>query len=295
MTLAMPELPRLEWKGSLDYIPSRVISHLKAQWMVEKGCLAYLAFGRDVSADTPIVESVLVVRDFPDVFPAELPGMPPDRGIDLIQNDAPFTWFGECEESFQKLKTALTTTLVLVLPTSSGSYTMYCDALHIGLGAVLMQDGRVIAYASRQLKVHEKNYILHDLEFPGKTNIVVDALSMKAESMGSLTYLPVAERLLTMDVQALANQFIRLDVSEPSRVLICVVAQSLLLEGIKAHQFDDPHLMVLRDMVQRGSAKEVVRGDDGVMHLKGPIYVPNTDGLRDLILEKAHISRYSIN
>jgi len=66
--------------------------------------------------------------------------------------------------SFQKLKTALTTTPVLVLPTGSGSYTVYCDASHIGLGAVLMQDGKVIAYASRQLKVHEKNYPVHDLE-----------------------------------------------------------------------------------------------------------------------------------
>ena len=41
---------------------------------------------------------------------------------------------------------------------------MYCDASRIGLGAVLMQDGKVIAYASRQLKIHEKNYLVHDLE-----------------------------------------------------------------------------------------------------------------------------------
>ena len=65
--------------------------------------------------------------------------------------------------SFQKNKVALTTTPVLV-PIGSGSYTVYCDASHIGLGAVLMQDGKVIAYASRQLKVHEKNYHVHDLE-----------------------------------------------------------------------------------------------------------------------------------
>jgi len=73
-------------------------------------------------------------------------------------------WTEKCEERFHKLKTALTTTPVLVLPMGSGSYTMYCDVSRIGLGAVLMQDGRVIAYASRQLKVYEKNYPTYDLE-----------------------------------------------------------------------------------------------------------------------------------
>ena len=81
----------------------------------------------------------------------------------LTQKGVPFRWSDECEMSFQKLKTALTTAPVLVLPTGLGSYTVYCDASHIGLGAVLMQDGKVIAYASRQLKVHEKNYLVHDL------------------------------------------------------------------------------------------------------------------------------------
>ncbi|XP_070057066.1 uncharacterized protein [Nicotiana tomentosiformis] len=90
----------------------------------------------------------------------------------------------------------------------------------------------------------------------------------------------------------LANQFVRLDVSKPSRVLACVVAQSSLLEHIKAHQFDDPHLLVLKDMVQRGGAKEVMISDDGVI---GQICVPIVDGLRDLILEEAHNLRYSIH
>jgi len=73
-------------------------------------------------------------------------------------------WSDECEASFQKLKTALTITLVLVLPSASGSYTVYCDSSRVGIGCVLMQEGRVIAYASRQLKPHERNYPVHDLE-----------------------------------------------------------------------------------------------------------------------------------
>ncbi|XP_070036795.1 uncharacterized protein [Nicotiana tomentosiformis] len=83
VTLAMPELPRLELKGSLGNVPSGVVSFLKAQRMVENEWLAYLAFVRDVSVDTPTVESVPVVREFLDVFPVDLPGKPPDRDIDF--------------------------------------------------------------------------------------------------------------------------------------------------------------------------------------------------------------------
>ncbi|XP_070046856.1 uncharacterized protein [Nicotiana tomentosiformis] len=113
--------------------------------------------------------------------------------------------------------------------------------------------------------------------------------------MGSLAYLTVAERPLAMDVQTLVNRFVRLDVLESSRVLACVMEQSSLLENIKARQFDDPHLMVLKDTVQRGGAKEVVIGDDGVMCLQGQICVLNVNGLRDLIFEEAYSSRYSIH
>jgi len=57
--------------------------------------------------------------------------------IRLTHKGAPFKWSDECESSFQKLKTALTTTLVLVLSIGSGSYTMYCDASRIGFSVVL--------------------------------------------------------------------------------------------------------------------------------------------------------------
>ena len=75
-----------------------------------------------------------------------------------------YDWTDSCEESFQKLKTCLTSAPVLTLPSGSGGFTVYCDASRVGLGCVLMQHGQVIAYASRQLKNHEKNYLTHDLE-----------------------------------------------------------------------------------------------------------------------------------
>ncbi|XP_070029719.1 uncharacterized mitochondrial protein AtMg00860-like [Nicotiana sylvestris] len=80
------------------------------------------------------------------------------------QKGAPFRWSDDCEVSFQKLKTSLNTTLVLVLHSSSGMYTVYCDASRVGLGCVLMQKGQVIAYTSCPLDIYENNYPLHDLE-----------------------------------------------------------------------------------------------------------------------------------
>ena len=75
-----------------------------------------------------------------------------------------FQWSDDCEKSFAELKTRLTITSVLTLPEGSDGYVIYCDASRVGLGCVLMERGKVIAYASRQLKVHEKNYQPHDLE-----------------------------------------------------------------------------------------------------------------------------------
>ena len=82
----------------------------------------------------------------------------------LTRKDLRFEWDSECEQSFMSLKEKLTTAPVLVIPDPTKSYQIYCDASKMGLGGVLMQDGQVVAYASRQLKVHEQNYPTHDLE-----------------------------------------------------------------------------------------------------------------------------------
>ncbi|XP_015078162.1 uncharacterized protein LOC107021966 [Solanum pennellii] len=82
----------------------------------------------------------------------------------LTRQDIPFVWSEECEMSFLKLKELLTSAPILTLPIEGESFTIYCDASGVGVGCVLMQQGRVIAYASRQLKVLERNYPTHDLE-----------------------------------------------------------------------------------------------------------------------------------
>ncbi|KAA0062172.1 reverse transcriptase [Cucumis melo var. makuwa] len=82
----------------------------------------------------------------------------------LTRKNAKFEWSDKCEQSFQELKKRLVTTPILALPITGKDYVIYCDASRLGLGCVLMQDGNVIAYASRQLKEHECNYPTHDLE-----------------------------------------------------------------------------------------------------------------------------------
>jgi hypothetical protein len=82
----------------------------------------------------------------------------------LTRKGQAYIWNKTCEESFQELKQKLTSAPVLTLPNSNESFVVYCDASKMGLGGVLMQSGKVVAYASRQLKVHERNYPTHDLE-----------------------------------------------------------------------------------------------------------------------------------
>ncbi|GKB23239.1 putative reverse transcriptase domain-containing protein, partial [Tanacetum coccineum] len=112
----------------------------------------------------------------------------------LTQKNKTYDWGEEQEEEFQTLKDKLCNAPVLALPNGPKDFVVYCDVSGLGLGCVLMQRGKVIAYASRQLKIHEKNYTTHDLELgvvlfsdydyeiryhPGKANAVANALTRK--------------------------------------------------------------------------------------------------------------------
>ncbi|XP_070040931.1 uncharacterized protein [Nicotiana tomentosiformis] len=181
----------------------------------------------------------------------------------LTQRAMKFQWSDACERSFQELKARLTTTPVLTLPTGSDGFVVYCDASRVGLDYVLMQKGKVIAYASRQLKIHEKNYLTHDLELAGgicfenlealfvcihyhprKANVVADSLSQK--SGGTLAHLPIAK-----DIAA------------------CAIARSSLIERVKAKQFEDPNLMNIRNGVQSKDILAFSLDEDGVLKMNG--------------------------
>ena len=82
----------------------------------------------------------------------------------LTQKGVKFEWSEECKQSFQELKRRLVSAPILTIPDGSGGLIIYSDASKKGLGCVLMQHGRVVAYASRQLKPYEQNYPTHDME-----------------------------------------------------------------------------------------------------------------------------------
>jgi hypothetical protein len=82
----------------------------------------------------------------------------------LLEKGVLFVWSSDCEDSYQALKNKLVNAPILALPESGKRFTVYTDTSRIGLGCVLMQEGRVIAYGSRQLKKHKGNYPTHDLE-----------------------------------------------------------------------------------------------------------------------------------
>ncbi|WVZ52601.1 LOW QUALITY PROTEIN: hypothetical protein U9M48_003646 [Paspalum notatum var. saurae] len=86
----------------------------------------------------------------------------------LLEKGVPFHWTKERQAAFDELKKRLTTAPVLTLPDLTKSFTVYCDASKEGLGCVPMQEGKVIAYASRRLRKHEVNYPTHDPELASR-------------------------------------------------------------------------------------------------------------------------------
>jgi hypothetical protein len=93
---------------------------------------------------------------------------------ELLAKGKTFEWMPRCEAGFQELKKRLTTAPVLTIPDMEKLFSIYCDTSGQGLGCVLMQDGHVVAYASRQLRKHEEKYPTHDLELA----VIVHALKI---------------------------------------------------------------------------------------------------------------------
>jgi hypothetical protein len=82
----------------------------------------------------------------------------------LLEKNKAFEWTEECQTGFEELKKRLTLASVLILPDLTKKFDIYCNGSRRGLGCVLMQEGEVVCYASRQLMTHEENYTTHDLE-----------------------------------------------------------------------------------------------------------------------------------
>ncbi|GJU00716.1 putative nucleotidyltransferase, ribonuclease H [Tanacetum coccineum] len=199
----------------------------------------------------------------------------------LTQKCKTFDWGEEQELAFQTLKDKLCNAPVLALLDGPEDFVVYCDASGIGLGCELMQRDKVIAYASRQLKIHEKNYTTHDLEMgarrwielfsdydceiryhPDKANVVADALSRK-------------ERVKPKRVRAMN-----------------MILQSSIKDRILAAQKE---AMDEFTGLQKGLDEMLEQRSDGTLYYLDRIWVPLKGEVRTLIMDEAHKSKYSVH
>ncbi|GJR02259.1 putative reverse transcriptase domain-containing protein [Tanacetum coccineum] len=187
----------------------------------------------------------------------------------------------KAKAAFKMLKQKLYSVQILALPERSENFVVYCDASHKGLGAVLMQKEKVIAYASRQLKVHKKNYTTHNLELglvvfalkmwrhylygTKKANVVADALSRKERSK------PLRVRALVMTI----------GLNLPKQIL------SAHSEAMKEENFINKDLHGMIDKLEPRT--------DGTLCLNNRSWIPCFGDLRALIMYESHKSKYSIH
>ncbi|GJW31985.1 putative reverse transcriptase domain-containing protein, partial [Tanacetum coccineum] len=200
-----------------------------------------------------------------------------------FQKNKPYVWGDDEEEAFQTLKLKLCSAPILSLPEGSEDFVVYCDASLIGFGAVLMQREKVIAYASRQLRKNEENFMTHDLELgarswiellsdydcviryhSGKANVVADALSRKDNE-------PIRVCALVVTVHNNLPERIR-----NAQVEACK-EENIGAEGFRSE----------------GEPFEV--RSDGTKCLKGRVWLPLFGGLTGLIMLESHKSKYSIH
>uniref|UniRef100_A0A2N9GX41 Reverse transcriptase n=1 Tax=Fagus sylvatica TaxID=28930 RepID=A0A2N9GX41_FAGSY len=221
----------------------------------------------------------------------------------LTRKNAKFEWKEECEKSFQELKQRLVTAPVLTIPSSSGGFVIYSDASRKGLGCVLMQHGRVVAYASRQLKNYEQNYPTHDLELAAvvfalkilediicKANVVADALSRK--SSGFSAALLTTQKEIINDLERMGIEVV---MGHSGAYLASLSVQPTLIERIKLLQSGDSQLVKIMDEVRSGKKPLFNISDDGVLKFGNRLCVPNDPSIKNDILEEAHRSPYTMH
>ncbi|GKC90426.1 putative reverse transcriptase domain-containing protein [Tanacetum coccineum] len=221
----------------------------------------------------------------------------------LTQKKVKFVWGDKQEATIQLLKQKWCCAPILALPEGSEGFIAYCDASKKGLGAVLMQREKVIAYALRQLKIYEKNYTTHDLELgakelnlrqhrwlellsyydceiryhPRKANVVADALSRKERDQ------PLRVRTLVMTIS--------LDL--PKQILNAQI-EARKLENIKNE--DVGGMLVENAKNQKAIRTEKLEPHaDGTLCLNGRSWLPCYGDLRTVIMHESHKSKYSIH
>ncbi|GJT08401.1 putative reverse transcriptase domain-containing protein [Tanacetum coccineum] len=238
----------------------------------------------------------------------------------LTQKGKVFDWGEEQELAFQTLKDKLCNAPVLALPDGPEDFVVYCDASRIGLGYVLMQRGKVIAYASRQLKIHEKNYTTHDLElgavvfalkiwrhylYGTKSVIYTDhkslqhIFSQKELNMRQRRWIELFSdydceiRYHPGKANVVADALSRKERVKPKRVrAMNMTLQSSIKDRILAAQKE---VVDESAGLQKGLDEMIEQRSDGTLYYLDRIWVPLKGDVRTLIMDEAHKSKYSIH
>ncbi|GJT09628.1 putative reverse transcriptase domain-containing protein [Tanacetum coccineum] len=240
-----------------------------------------------------------------------------------------FDWGKKEENAFQLIKQKLCSAPILALPEGSEDFVVYCDASHKGLGVMLMQKEKVITYASRQLKVHEKNYITHDLElgsvvfalkiwrhylYGTRCTVFTDhkslqhILDQKELNMRQRRWLELLSdydcdiRYHPGKANVVADALSRKERDEPLRVRALVMTISLdLPKQILAAQIEalKPENLKKEDvggMIRTDIPKERLEPRaDGTLCLNGRSWLPCYGDLRLVIMHESYKSKYSIH
>ncbi|GJX49074.1 putative reverse transcriptase domain-containing protein [Tanacetum coccineum] len=204
----------------------------------------------------------------------------------LTQKSVKFNW-GEKEETvFQTLKQKLYSAPILALPEGSENFVVYCDASHKGLGAVLMQKEKVIAYTSCQLKIPEKNYTTHDLELEA----VVFALKMRRH------YLYGTKCVVFTDHKSLQHIQDQKELNMRQRRWLELLSDydcELRYHPGKANVVEAEENYGTEDLC--GMIKNLEPRVDETLCLKNRSWIPCFGNLRALIMHESHKSKYSIH
>ncbi|KAL5815789.1 hypothetical protein ACOSQ3_024167 [Xanthoceras sorbifolium] len=240
----------------------------------------------------------------------------------LLHKNVRFEWTDRCQAAFDRLKAMLVEAPVLTQPISGKDYVIYSDASHHGLGCVLMQEGKVVAYASRQLKNHELNYPIHDLEhylYGEKCYIYTDHKSLKylptqrelnlrqrrwmeliKDYDCIIDYHPgkanvVADALSRKALFALKAMNVQLQLNPDSAVVAELICRPSLIQQIAEKQKQDARILMICEQIPEGKHPDFSIRTDGIVCFRDRICIPENEELRKMILTEAHSSSYAMH